>query len=60
VFGTVAVKLMAFPAVKDSMNLFPHALVPVPAPTPKYNVSALAGWVVVPVVVWPAVPVIDP
>jgi hypothetical protein len=51
---------MALPAVKYSMNLCPQALVPVPALTAKSNVSALASWVVVAVVVVPALPEIDP
>jgi hypothetical protein len=47
---------MAFPGVMYSMNPLPQ---PLPELTPKVNVSALAGWVVVPVVVESAWPEID-
>jgi hypothetical protein len=57
--GTIAVKLTALPAVMYSMNPLPQPLVD-PAWTPKFNVSAAAGWVVVSVVVAFAGPVIDP
>ncbi len=58
-FGTVAVKLMALPGVIYSIKPLPQPLVD-PAWMPKFNVSAAAGWVVVPVVVESAGPVIDP
>jgi hypothetical protein len=50
---------MALPGVMYSMNPCPQPLV-VPAWRPKFNVSALAGWVVVSVVVEFALPAIDP
>jgi hypothetical protein len=53
--GTVAVKLIALPGVKYSMKPRPQPL-GVPPWTPKVNVSAAAGCVVVPVVVVPAAP----
>jgi hypothetical protein len=57
--GTVAVKLIALPGVKYSINPLPQPLVD-PAWTPKFNVSAAAGWVVVSLVVVFAGPAIDP
>jgi hypothetical protein len=57
--GTIAVKLTALPGVMYSMNPLPQPLV-VPAWTPKFNVSAAAGWVVVSIVVEFALPAIDP
>jgi hypothetical protein len=57
--GTIAVKLMALPGVMYSMNPLPQPLVD-PAWSPKFNVSAAAGWVVVSVVVEFALPAIDP
>jgi hypothetical protein len=56
--GTVALKLMGLPGVKYSVKPRPQPL-GVPPWTPKVNVSAAAGWVVVPVVVVPAVPDIE-
>jgi hypothetical protein len=50
---------MALPGEKVSSKPCPQPLV-VPAWTPKVNSSAAAGWVVVSVVVLPALPVIDP
>src|SRR6516162_11966639 len=50
---------MALPGVMSSMNPCPQPLV-VPAWRPKFNVSALAGWVVVSMVVESALPAIDP
>ncbi len=58
-FGTVAVKLMELSGVKYSINPLPQPLVD-PAWTPKFNVSAAAGWVVVSMVVESAGPAIDP
>jgi hypothetical protein len=57
--GTVAVKLIALPGVMYSSKPLPQPLVD-PALTPKFNISAAAGWVVVPVVVESAGPEIDP
>jgi hypothetical protein len=57
--GTIAVKLMALPGVMSSMNPLPQLLVD-PAWTPKFNVSAAAGWVVISVVVEFSLPAIDP
>ncbi len=57
--GTIAVKLIALPGVMYSMKPLPQPLVD-PAWTPKFNVSAAAGWVVVSLVVVSAGPVIDP
>jgi len=51
--------LIALPGVMYSMKPLPQPLVD-PALTPKFNVSAAAGWVVVPVVVAFAGPAIDP
>jgi hypothetical protein len=50
---------MALPGVMYSMNPRPQPLVDPPW-TPKFNVSAAAGWVVVSMVVESAGPVIDP
>jgi hypothetical protein len=50
---------MALPGVMYLMNACPQLTVPPPC-TPKSNVSAVAGWFVVPVVVLFAWPVIDP
>jgi hypothetical protein len=50
---------MALPGVMYSMNPRPQPFV-VSAWTPKFNVSALAGWVVFSVVVEFALPAIDP
>jgi hypothetical protein len=50
---------MALPGVMYSINPLPQPLVD-PAWTPKFNVSALAGWVVVSMVVVSAGPAIDP
>ena len=51
--------MMALPGVKYSMKPLPQPLAD-PAWTPKFNVSAEAGWVVVSVVVESAGPAIDP
>jgi hypothetical protein len=56
VFDTVAVKLTELPGVMYSMSPCPQSLVL----TPKFSVSAVAGWVVVSTVVEFAVPAIDP
>ncbi len=56
--GTLAVKLMGLPAVKYSVKPCPQPLVDPPW-TPKVNVSAATGWVVVPVVVESAGPDIE-
>ena len=58
-FGTVAVKLIGLPVVKYSVKPLPQPLVDPPW-TPKVNVSAAAGWVVVSIVVEFALPAIDP
>jgi hypothetical protein len=55
----VAVKLIALPGVMYSMKPLPQPEVD-PALTPKFNVSAAAGWVVVSFVVESAGPAIDP
>jgi len=56
--GTLAVKLIGLPGVKYSVKPCPQRLV-VPSLTPKVNVSAAAGWVVVPFVVVSAGPAIE-
>jgi hypothetical protein len=59
VLGIVAVKLIALPGGKFTMRPPTHVFVG-PDPTATSNVSAAAGWVVVAVVVVPAVPEIFP